>query len=123
MTARRLTAIAVGSLLIGTAAWAHDSKPNHGGRTAEAGEYHVELVTKSDTVELYLADHDNKAVKSTGHKGLAILVVDGKSQRIALAPAGESHLSGKATVTLPKSPKGVVQITPPAGKTVVARFN
>jgi hypothetical protein len=102
---------------------AHDPKPQHGGRVTEAGEYHVELVTKADVVEVYLTDHDSKAVSATGHKGLAILNIDGKSQRIVLEPAGDSRLTGKATGSIQGRPKGVVQITPPSGKTAQARFN
>ncbi len=52
----------------------------------------------------------------TGYKGVAILAIDGKSQRIALEPVGQLALSGKAAGALPKQPKGVVQITPPNGK-------
>ena len=102
---------------------AHDPKARYGGQAVEAGDYHVELVTKADTVEVYVADHDNKALRSTGYKGVAILMIDGKSQRIALEPAGDSKLSGKANGALPKAVKGVVQITKPDGKTVQARFN
>ncbi len=123
MTARFLGAVVAASILLSAAAAAHEAKPKHGGRVAEAGDYHVELVTRPDTVELHLADHDNKAVKSAGYKGLAILVVDGKSQRIVLSPSGDTQLTGKSAVTLPKAPKGVVQITLPGGKTVQARFN
>ena len=111
------------TLLMSSPAWATDMKSMHGGRMAEAGEYHVEMVAKGDVVEVYLADHNNKAVSATGHKAVAILVVDGKSQRIVLEPAGDTKLSGKASSALPASAKGVVQITPPKGKTVQARFN
>jgi len=110
-------------LLLATKGSASDVVSQHGGRAVEAGEYHVELVAKAGTVDVYLADHANKTVRSTGFKGLAILVVDGKSQRIVLTPAGESRLSGKATGELPSALKGVVQITLPSGKTVQARFN
>ena len=95
----------------------------HGGRAVEAGEYHVELVTKADAVDVYLPITTTRRSASAGYKGLAILVVDGKSQRIVLEPAGKSRLSGKAAGALPSAPKGVVQITPPNGKTVQARFN
>ncbi len=125
MHRRRLFALAtsIAATLMIAPAFAHDPEPKHGGRATEAGDYHVELVTKAETVDLHLADHDNKPVKSAGFKGVAILVVDGKSQRVVLEPAGESRLSGKSAVTLPGAPKGVVQITPPKGKTVQARFN
>jgi hypothetical protein len=109
--------------MLSAQAWSSEAKSLHGGRVTDAGEYHVEMVTKADAVDVYLADHDNKGVSATGHKAVAILVVDGKSQRITLAPAGASRLSGKAAGELPASPKGVVQITLPNGKTVQARFN
>ncbi len=111
------------SVTFTSAALAHDPKPQNGGRATEAGDYHVEMVTKAGVVDVYLADHNNKGMSSAGHKGIAILVVDGKSQRIVLEPAGETRLSGKAAGALPDAAKGVVQITPPKGKTVQARFN
>jgi hypothetical protein len=110
-------------LLLANGGSATDAVSQHGGRAVGAGDYHVELVAKADVVEVYLADHDNKAIRSAGHKGLAILVVDGKSRRIVLEPAGESRLSGKLTGGLPGAPKGVVQLTLPNGKTVQARFD
>lgn len=102
---------------------ASDPVSQHGGRVVDAGEYHVEMVANGVVVDLYLADHQNKAVRSAGFKGLAILAADGKTQRIVLEPAGGSRLSGKAAGELPATPKGVVQITPPNGKTAQARFN
>lgn len=102
---------------------ASDIQAQHGGRAVDAGQHHVEMVTNAGVVDVYLADHDNKAVSSAGYRGLAILVVDGKSQRIVLEPAGGSRLSGKASGDLPTAPKGVVQITLPNGKTAQARFN
>ena len=118
MTMAGLMLIATASLALAT-----EMKSHHGGRMAEAGEYHVELVTKAGAVDVHLADHDNKAVSSARHKGLAILNIDGKSQRIVLSPAGASRLSGKSTGAIQGAPKGVVQITLPNGKTVQARFD
>jgi hypothetical protein len=104
-------------------ALAHDvPKGPNGGRVVEAGAYHVELVATQDAVELYVTDADDKPVPPAGFKGTAILVVDGKPQRIALAPDGNTRLSGKATVVLPKEPKGVVQLVAPDGKTAQAQF-
>jgi hypothetical protein len=111
------------TLLFAKGASASDPVGQHGGRMVHAGDYHVEMVTKSGVVDIYLADHANKAVPSQGYKGLAILAIDGKSERIILEPAGNSRLSGKAAGELPDTPKGVVQITRPNGKTVQARFN
>lgn len=98
-------------------------KGPNGGLMSEAGEYHVELIAKDSAVEITVMDHDNKPVPTAGYKGIAILSAGGKSLRIVLAPADAAKLAGKADVALPAQPKGVVQITSPAGKTVQAKFN
>jgi len=103
--------------------YGHDTVGSHGGRVADAGDLHVELVAKGDVIEVYLTDHADTAVPATGYKGVAILVIEGKSQRIALEPSGQAVLSGKAAGALPKAPRGVIQLTPPKGKTVQGRFN
>jgi hypothetical protein len=102
---------------------AHDPKPRHGGAIVIAGTYHVELVVKDGRVDVYLMGHDDKPVPVTGRKGVAILMAGGKSVRIPLEPVGSERLSGKAIDATPTAPKGVVQITEPAGGTVQARFN
>lgn len=110
--------------LLAMPAVAHEvAKGPNGGRIADAGAHHVELVTKEKTVEVHLTDAGDKPVGAAGSKGLALLIVDGKSQRIALSPAGEYHFAGTATVVLPKLPKGAVQLTTPDRKTAIARFN
>lgn len=99
----------------------HAETGKHGGKMVSAGDYHVELIAKGGTVEVYIADHDDKPVAIAGYKGLAILSAGGKTQRVALE-AADGKLTGKATADLPANPKGVVQITPPGGKTVSAKF-
>jgi len=112
-----------GFLVLGTVAGAHEvEKGPNGGRVADAGEYHVELVTSGNRIEVFLTDHDDTPVSAAAHSGLAILAIDGKSRRIALSPAGEI-LAGSVESNIQGEPKGVVQITPPKGKMVQARFN
>jgi hypothetical protein len=89
----------------------------------DAGPYHVELVAQNADVSLFVSDGDYKPVPAAGFKAVAILLLDGKSHRVALAPAEGSRLSGKAPVALPKNPKGAVQLSQPDGKTAQARFN
>ena len=114
----------IAALLIGSgSAWAHDAKGTHGGRITDAGSYHVEMVVKSDTVDVFISDGSEKPVAASGFKGTAILVVDGKSQRVVLEPVDGARLSGTATAALPNQPKGVVQLTAPDGKTVQAKFD
>jgi hypothetical protein len=97
------------------------SGPN-GGRIVEGGNYHFELVTRGDTVEVFLTDMADKPVPVTGYRGAAILVVDGRSQRIPLEPAAD-RLAGRAATPLPARPRGAVQLTAPDGRTAQARFN
>lgn len=105
-------------------AWAHAPKVGaNGGPQADAGSFHVEVVPQGTTLQVFLRDHADKAVASNGYKGTAIFVIDGKPQRIPLAPAGENKLTGTSAVSIPSEPKGAVQITTPTGSTVQAKFN
>lgn len=112
-----------GALFAAAPLSAHEVKkgPN-GGRVAEAGDYHVELVAKDKSIDVFVTDHNDKTIAPAGYKGLAILVVDGKSQRIVLTPE-TNKLSGQAAGSVRGQPRGVVQITPPGGKTAQAKFN
>lgn len=123
MNIRNAFAALIAVALMTAPAAAHDPKPQHGGRIVVAGNYHVELVAKDRQIHVYLLDHSDKPVTAKGRKGVAILVVDGKSTRIPLEAGDGSRLSGEAAGALPPAPKGVVQITEPSGGTVQARFN
>lgn len=126
MTRRKLFASLAVSLMLAAAPFqvsAHNPQPREGGRITMAGDYHIELVTRGTTVDAYLLGHDDKPIAAAGHKGLAILDVGGKTERIVLAPADGNRLSGTATVPVPAKSKGVVQITNPKGKVTSARFN
>jgi len=118
-----LKSLILASLIsIAVPAAAHDAENGpHGGRVVEAGSYHIELVAKDSTVDVFLTNADDKPVSAAGFKGTAILVVDGKAQRIVLQASG-AKLTGKADVALPAQPKGAVQLTAPDGKTASAKF-
>lgn len=94
----------------------------NGGAQTDAGSFHVEVVAKETIIDVYLRDHSNKAVVTTGFKGTAVFVVDGKPLRIELSPAGDNRLSGAAPVALPGTPKGAVLITTPSGTTAKGTF-
>ena len=112
MTRRMLIA----ALLLATLpAAAHEvSKGPNGGRVVEAGPYHVELVVETKAVAVYVSDAKEKPVPAAGFKGLAILTVSGKAQRIELAPQ-DNRLGGVSPVAIPDDVKGVVQLTGPDG--------
>lgn len=114
----------IGALLTWSgSAWAHDARGTHGGRITEAGSYHVEMVVKSDVVDVFISDASERPVATSGFKGTAILVAGGKSQRVVLEPVDGARLSGSATVAMPNQPKGIVQLTAPDGKTIQGRFD
>ena len=117
---------AAAGLLVATTTLAAAHAPKvgaNGGPQADAGSFHVEVVAKGTSLRVFLRDHSDKAVLTEGYKGTAIFVVDGKPQRIPLAPSGENALTGTAPVTVPGEPKGAVQITTPTGSTVQAKFD
>ena len=105
-------------------AFAHAPKVGaNGGAQADAGGFHVEVVSQGTTLQVFLRDHGDKAVPTAGYKGTAIFVIEGKPQRIPLTPAGENKMTGTSAVSIPSEPKGAVQITTPTGSTVQAKFN
>ncbi len=111
------------ALLAASGAYAHEAAGTHGGRVADAGDFHVELVTKGESVDVYVSDAKQKPVAAAGFKGTAILVVGGKPARVPLEPADGNRMTGKAAATLGESPKGAVQLTGPDGATASGKFN
>lgn len=103
---------------------AHEAaKGRNGGLRVDAGKYHTELlVDGSQTVAVFLSDSDDKPIAATGFKATAILIVDGKSQRLELNAADASKLVGTAPVPVKPGVKGVVQLTGPDGATVQGKF-
>ena len=121
---RRAVVIAGVLFLVPIRAFAHGPKRGkNGGPQVDAGSYHIEIVSRGTLLQVYMRDHSDKAVSTEGFKATAILVINGKTERITLTPAGENQLSGTSSTDLPAEPKGAVQITGPAGSTVQAKFN
>jgi len=115
-------AAALAPLPLAAQGHSHD-KGKNGGQVTDAGSYHVEAVAKGETLTVYVTDHDtDKPVTTAGFKGLAILVVGGKTERVTLVPAGQNALSGKAAVALNVPIKGAIQITNARNSTVQAKF-
>lgn len=115
--------ILAAALAFGGPALAHEAANGpHGGRVVDAGEYHVELVQTGTGLELFVTDGKDHPAPA-GFKGTAIVLIDGKSQRVALESAGPGRLRG--TMAAPPAAaaiKAVVQLTTPDGKPVTARF-
>jgi hypothetical protein len=116
--------LTLGAALLATLpAYAHEPKAAHGGRLADAGPYHVELIAKDTAIEIFLIDENDKPLDPKGFKGIAIFNLGGKAERITLAPSEKNNLSGTAAAALPANLKGAVQLTAPDGKTATAKFD
>lgn len=117
-------AIAFSLMLLSLPALAHEPRkgPN-GGALVDAGSYHIEVVGRGTAIEVLVTDATDKPVEATGFKALAIMVIDGKTQRIALEPTPD----GKKLVGTAPAPvisvKGAVQLTDKDGKTSTGRVN
>jgi hypothetical protein len=109
---------------LATPAFAHEPRkgPN-GGELVDAGAYHIEVIGRGTSIEVLVSDATDKPVPATGFKALAIMVIDGKTQRVALEPAAD----GKKLVGTAPAPittvKGAVQLTDRDGKTATGRIN
>ena len=120
----RLTFPLLALVLLAGPVHAHEpTKGPNGGMTVDAGAYHVELVARAAKVDVFVTDSGNQPVPAAGFRGTAILVVDGKAQRIVLSPADGNRLTGTASAPLPANPKGAVQLSLPDGKTAQGKFN
>lgn len=71
---------------------------------------------------VYLSDADDKPIAASGFKATAIFIIDGKSQRFALAAAEGSKLVGTAPAPVKRGIKGVVQLTAPDGSSAQGKF-
>lgn len=101
----------------------HDHPPGpNGGRIEGAGAWHAELVTRAETVWVYLSDGNGKPVPVDGFSAVAIFKSGAKTARIVLSPDG-GRLTGKAETALGERPTGAVRISAPGGVAASARFD
>jgi hypothetical protein len=126
MITRRTLTATVSTLALACAAplSAHEpAKGHNGGLRVDAGKYHTELLVDGSTnVLVFLSDIDDVPIPAAGFKATAILILDGKSQRIELKPAEASKLVGTAPSQVKPGVKGVVQLTAPDGTTSQGKF-
>jgi nitrogen fixation protein FixH len=120
---RKIAIALLGVVALSVAAVAHaPEKGKNGGQQTDAGNYHAEAVVKGNTIDVFITDHGENPVATKGFKGMAVLVVGGKPQRITLAPRGENILTGTSPVELNAPIRGAIQITNDQNETVQAKF-
>lgn len=109
-------------LMLSGFAHAHEGVGPNGGKLIEAGNLHMELVSKGRSIDVFVTDANDKPLAVDGYKGAAVLVIDGKPQRIQLAPAEANRMTGAAAIDVPTNPRGAVQLQLPAGGSAQGRF-
>jgi hypothetical protein len=120
----RAKALVFALTLLAIPALAHEPRkgPN-GGALVDAGNYHIEVIGSGSTIDVLVSDASDKPLPATGFKALAIIVIDGKTQRIQLEPTSDGRkLTGVAPAPL-MTVKGAVQLTDKDGKTATGRLN
>lgn len=131
---RVMAVLAVASVLGSTVANAHsddylDTVPGkHGGQLRMAGPWHFELVldAKADgktaaPVTLYLTDHANNDIASTGATAKITIISNNKPVQVQLTAKAPNLLVGEALYKAQPELKAVVQLTL-AAETQQARF-
>ena len=122
------------ALLAALPAYAHEPKASHGGRLADAGPYHVELVAKDTAIEVFLIGENDKPVDPKGFKGVAIFNLGGKAERITLAPSeknnaernsghgpsGQAQGRGSAHSAGRQDGNGAIRLAPPGGTSQIS---
>jgi hypothetical protein len=97
----------------------HDHKPLHGGKVFEAKEFDVELVVKSDSIELYVRDHGKPVSLGGGVANLSILNGAEKKDFELKPEANKFKISGSFDM---RKGTRVVAIIRLSGKVVTARY-
>jgi hypothetical protein len=118
---RLLTAFLAAATLAAGSAWAHgDDMASHGGQVQMAGETKFELVSKGDSVEVYLDDHGTTLPTAKLSGKLTVLSGTAKSEA-KLEPAAGDKLVAKG-VKLAKGDKVIALVTMEDKSTSSARF-
>jgi hypothetical protein len=113
------------AMLLLAPALAHAHAPRigpRGGALVDAGAHHVEVVVTPTTLDVFVSDAQDRPLPATGFKGTAIIVANGKPQRIPLEAKQADRLSGPSTLVPGQKLRGVIQLTGPDGKTAAAKL-
>ncbi len=120
----RVAALTTALLFAPLAAFAHGAPPApaHGGVVSEgSGEHWVELSIAGDQVTAWVSDEDNKPIPAAQLGGKATVLIDGKSQAVALSPADANSVTGKLAAPATGQVTAVLALTA-GGKPVQVKF-
>lgn len=98
--------------------------PPHGGQLRASGPFHLELVAKDGELTLYITDHGDKPISTTGGQGKANIQVgkEGKRQSVALEPVYANIMKAKGDFQITPETTVAVFIAIPGYETQGANF-
>ena len=124
----RRTVIAMIALLIPATLAAHSGAGPHGGQSAHAGPYAIELVLQDDQVKVFVSDDKTeKPVNVKGAQATATCLLGQTKESVQLQPDPAEKegnlLSGKMTLKSGPGMRVVVQLQMPGQPSQSARFS
>ncbi|MDO9600670.1 MAG: hypothetical protein Q7J47_23365 [Azoarcus sp.] len=99
---------------------AHAHESMHGGVVVEVKDLDLELVAKSDVIQLHLRDH-GKPVDVANGSAKVTLLTGADKQEVELKPAGD-RLEAKGSFKVAAGTKLVAVVTLPGKSSTTARF-
>ncbi len=100
----------------------HSAMETNGGQIIDTADGHWELVAKGSELTVYVTDKAVKPVATTGAKGIATVLVGGKTIKFDLTPAEPNLLKGKGDFVAAKGMKVVVSLENVGSKPEQVRF-
>lgn len=100
----------------------HDHAAKHGGVIVHSGHHHLELVLEDGVLRLHVTNEDGEPESVEGAGATATVLSGGKTETVALAPAGDNALEGSGGFTAAKGATVVVNLTLAGHETEQARF-
>lgn len=97
-------------------------KGPNGGRMADAGNFHVEFLSKGTDVIVHVFDHDNRPVSSAGMTGRLTVQEKGKTRTADLKPEDPNRLTGTLDAPFVAGARVIISLTPKSGKPAQARY-
>jgi hypothetical protein len=94
----------------------------HGGQMRMAGPYHLELVVGQNELTVYVTDHADNPIDTTGGSAKAIITGGKKRYVVVLAPSGDNILRGNGEFALGKSSTVSLMVALPGRDPQRAKF-